>query len=125
MITAAIRRRLDKPDRCLRVVFHESRAVDSRFGVGNGYEPAWLANGAAQNVASTRAFSLRRLVEESAAGRGQVEFHFGELFPRVGFIVTNLAASNRAVVREEATGQEATVLDGKTFLIYLRRPDGI
>jgi hypothetical protein len=28
----------------------------------------------------------------------QVEFHFGELFPRVGFIVTNLTASNRAVV---------------------------
>ena len=29
----------------------------------------------------------------------KVEFHFGELFPRVGFIVTNLAAQNRAVVR--------------------------
>ncbi len=29
----------------------------------------------------------------------KVEFHFGELFPRVGFIVTNLKASNRAVVR--------------------------
>jgi hypothetical protein len=29
----------------------------------------------------------------------KVEFHFGELFPRVGFIVTNLAAENRAVVR--------------------------
>src|SRR5215470_12408997 len=29
----------------------------------------------------------------------KVEFHFGELFPRVGFIVTNLAASSRAVVR--------------------------
>jgi hypothetical protein len=29
----------------------------------------------------------------------KVEFHFGELFPRVGFIVTNLTASNRAVVR--------------------------
>ena len=28
----------------------------------------------------------------------KVEFHFGELFPRVGFIVTNLAADNRAVV---------------------------
>jgi hypothetical protein len=27
----------------------------------------------------------------------KVEFHFGELFPRVGFIVTNLAVSNRAV----------------------------
>ena len=29
----------------------------------------------------------------------KVEFHFGELFPRVGFIVTTLAADNRAVVR--------------------------
>ncbi len=29
----------------------------------------------------------------------KVEFHFGELFPRVGFIVTNLAAESRAVVR--------------------------
>ena len=29
----------------------------------------------------------------------KVEFHFGELFPRVGFIVTNLTGSNRSVVR--------------------------
>jgi Transposase DDE domain group 1 len=29
----------------------------------------------------------------------KVEFHFGELFPRVGFIVTNLTAESRAVVR--------------------------
>jgi hypothetical protein len=29
----------------------------------------------------------------------KVEFHCGELFPRVGFIVTNLAASSRTVVR--------------------------
>ncbi len=29
----------------------------------------------------------------------KVEFHFGELFPRVGLIVTNLAADNRAVLR--------------------------
>lgn len=29
----------------------------------------------------------------------KVEFHCGELFPRVGFIVTNLALDNRAVVR--------------------------
>jgi hypothetical protein len=29
----------------------------------------------------------------------KVEFHFGELFPRVGFIVTTLTADNRAVVR--------------------------
>ncbi len=29
----------------------------------------------------------------------KIEFHCGELFPRVGFIVTSLAASSRAVVR--------------------------
>ena len=29
----------------------------------------------------------------------KVEFHFGELFPRVGFIVTNLGTPSRAVVR--------------------------
>ena len=29
----------------------------------------------------------------------KVEFHFGELFPRFGFIVTNFQTSNRAVVR--------------------------
>ena len=29
----------------------------------------------------------------------KVEFHFGELFPRVGFIVTNLEADSRPVVR--------------------------
>lgn len=29
----------------------------------------------------------------------KVEFHAGELFPRVGFIVTNLETSSRAVVR--------------------------
>ena len=29
----------------------------------------------------------------------KVEFHCGELFPRVGFIVTSMAASSRAVVR--------------------------
>ena len=29
----------------------------------------------------------------------KVEFHFGELFPRVGFIVTKLETDSRAVVR--------------------------
>jgi hypothetical protein len=29
----------------------------------------------------------------------KVEFHFGELFRRVGFIVTNFQTSSRAVVR--------------------------
>ena len=29
----------------------------------------------------------------------KIEFHFGELFPRIGFIVTNLETDNRTVVR--------------------------
>jgi len=29
----------------------------------------------------------------------KVEFHFGELFPHIGFIVTNLETDSRAVVR--------------------------
>jgi hypothetical protein len=29
----------------------------------------------------------------------KVGFHFGELFPRVGFIVTKLATSSRALLR--------------------------
>ena len=29
----------------------------------------------------------------------KVEFHFGELFPRLGFIVTNLETDSLAVVR--------------------------
>ena len=36
--------------------------------------------------------TARRVVAE-------VEFHFAELFPRVGFIVTNLEGDSRAVVR--------------------------
>jgi hypothetical protein len=37
-------------------------------------------------------FTARRVVAKA-------EFHFGELFPRVGFIVTNLETDSRAVVR--------------------------
>jgi hypothetical protein len=33
------------------------------------------------------------------ARRAKIEFHFEELFPRVGFIVTNLETDSRAVVR--------------------------
>jgi hypothetical protein len=38
-------------------------------------------------------------LDDGPAGGSEVEFHCGELFPRVGFIVTNLAASSRAIVR--------------------------
>jgi len=44
---------------------------------------------------------LYRAASWKAARRGvaKVEFHLGELFPRVGFIVTNLELPSRAVVR--------------------------
>ena len=44
---------------------------------------------------------LYRAASWSTARRvvAKVEFHFGELFPRVGFIVTNLETDSRAVVR--------------------------
>ena len=47
----------------------------------------------------------RSFFYQSASWKGarrvvaKLEFHFGELFPRVGSIVTNLSAPNRAVVR--------------------------
>jgi hypothetical protein len=43
-----------------------------------------------------------------------VEFHFGELFPRVGFIVTNFQSSNRAVVLfHKRSTAEQWVKEGK------------
>ncbi len=46
----------------------------------------------------------------------KVEFHFGELFPRVGFIVTNLETDSRAVVRfDHGRGAaEQWIKEGKT-----------
>jgi hypothetical protein len=46
----------------------------------------------ARCVCLTRWKTARRVV-------AKVEFHFGELFPRVRFIVTNLETDSRAVVR--------------------------
>src|SRR5271167_1648358 len=47
-----------------------------------------------------KAFCIRRPVGESARRVvAKVEFHAGELFPRVGFIVTNLETPSRAAVR--------------------------
>jgi DDE family transposase len=44
----------------------------------------------------------------------KIEFHFGELFPRVGFIVTNLETDNRAVVRFYKRGTaEQWIKEGK------------
>jgi hypothetical protein len=52
----------------------------------------------------------------------KVEFHFGELFPRVGFIVTTLAADNRAVVRfyNKRGTAEQWIKEGKQALKMTR-----
>ena len=42
----------------------------------------------------------------------KVEFHRGELFPRLGFIATNLTAASRAVVRFY---NKPSLLSGATF----------
>jgi len=52
----------------------------------------------------------------------KVEFHFGELFPRVGFIVTNFQTSNRAVVRfynKRATAEQ-WIKEGKQAVALTR-----
>ena len=52
----------------------------------------------------------------------KVEFHFGELFPRVGFIVTNFQTSNRAVVRfynRRATAEQ-WIKEGKQAVAMTR-----
>ena len=54
------------------------------------YKPVLWYKGFLYQAASWK--TARRVV-------AKVEFHFGELFPRVGFIVTNLATDSRAVVR--------------------------
>jgi hypothetical protein len=54
---------------------------------------------------STLPFALKSFLYQAASWTmarrvvSKVEFHCGELFPRVGFIVTNLGTSSRAVVR--------------------------
>jgi Transposase DDE domain group 1 len=54
------------------------------------YKPVVRFNSFLYQAASWQ--TVRRVV-------AKVEFHAGELFPRVGFIVTNLTAASRAVVR--------------------------
>jgi hypothetical protein len=54
------------------------------------YKPVVRCKGFLYRAASWK--RARRVV-------AKVEFHFGELFPRIGFIVTTLAGDNRAVVR--------------------------
>jgi hypothetical protein len=53
----------------------------------------------------------------------KVEFHFGELFPRVGFIVTNLETERRAVVRfyNKRGTAEQWIKEGKQAVKITRR----
>jgi deferrochelatase/peroxidase EfeB len=61
----------------------------------------WISNFATNRI--TSALKLRSPAHsrfcECAGSLAKVEFHFAELFPRVGFIVTNLETPSRAVVR--------------------------
>src|SRR5207245_9678972 len=52
----------------------------------------------------------------------KVEFHFGELFPRVGFIVTNLSLPSRAVVRfyNKRGTAEQWIKEGKQAMHWTR-----
>jgi hypothetical protein len=53
----------------------------------------------------------------------KVEFHFGELFPRVSFIVTNLKTDSRAVVRfyNRRGTAEQWIREGKQAFKMTRR----
>jgi hypothetical protein len=54
----------------------------------------------------------------------KVEFHFEELFPRVGFIVTNLETDSRAVVRfydKRGTAEVAAEQESRSGLAIDRR----
>jgi Transposase DDE domain group 1 len=52
----------------------------------------------------------------------KVEHHLGELFPRVGFIVTTLTGTNRAVVRfyNQRGTAEQWIKEGKTATHWMR-----
>jgi hypothetical protein len=52
----------------------------------------------------------------------KVEHHLGELFPRVGFIVTTLTGTNRAVVRfyNQRRTAEQWIKEGKTATHWTR-----
>jgi hypothetical protein len=54
----------------------------------------------------------------------KVEFHCGELFPRIGFIVTSLAASSQAVVRfyNRRGTAEQWIKEGKQAVAMTRLP---
>jgi hypothetical protein len=78
-----------------------------------GQKPAVWYKGFLCQAASWK--TARRVV-------AKVEFHFGELFPRVGFIVTNLETDSRAVVRfynQRGTAQQ-WIKEGKQAVTMTR-----
>jgi hypothetical protein len=77
------------------------------------HKPVVWYNGLLYQAASWK--TARRVV-------AKVEFHFGELFPRVGFIVTNLSLPRRAVVRfynQRGTGKQR-IKEGKQATHWIR-----
>jgi Transposase DDE domain group 1 len=61
-------------------------------------------------------------LENGTTSSGEVEFQSGELFPRVGFIVTNLSLPSRAVVRfyNERGTAEQWIKEGKQATHWTR-----
>jgi hypothetical protein len=57
----------------------------------------------------------------------KVEHHVGELFPRVGFIVTNLPLPNQAVVRfyNKRGTAEQWIKEGKQLQADFVRPEAV
>ena len=49
--------------------------------------------------ASSAQVYQERVGEDSAPGGGQGGVHFAELFPEIGFVVTNMETDSRAVLR--------------------------
>jgi hypothetical protein len=77
------------------------RELDERLGLGELIE-RHLTDGQTEPQAGDPVQNLFYQAASWTKARcvvAKVEFHFGELFPRVGVIVTNLTPSNWAVVR--------------------------
>ncbi len=80
---------------------------------GPGYQPVVWYKSFLYQAASWKV--ARRVV-------AKVEFHFGELFPRMGFIVTNLETDSRAVVRfyNQRGTAEQWIKEGKQAVKMMR-----
>jgi hypothetical protein len=85
----------------------QGRRVADAAGGKASHKPVVWYKGFLYQAASWK--TARRVV-------AKVKFHAGDLFPRIGFIVTNLEAESRAVVRfynKRGTAQQ-WIKEGKT-----------